>query len=106
MSPKADAKIKAVFAAWLIVISNSFSFRAQSLERLDRLFCKYLYKGRNPFTSKHVKQTPHEPNLMWASNQYLIVFQVRDRTSDYAHGRGGLRVRKIKSMYAIRCLNV
>ena len=51
----------------------------QSLEVLDRLFCKYLYKGRNPFTSKHVKQTPHEPNLMWASNQYLIVFQVRKR---------------------------
>ena len=53
------------------------SYDLQSLERLDRLFCKYLYKGRNPFTSKHVKQTPHEPNLMWASNQYLIVFQVR-----------------------------
>ena len=53
------------------------SYGLQSLERLDRLFCKYLYKGRNPFTSKHVKQTPHEPNLMWASNQYLIVFQVR-----------------------------
>jgi len=49
----------------------------QSLDRLDTLFCKYLYKGRNPFTSKHVKQTPHEPNLMWASNQYLIVFQGR-----------------------------
>jgi hypothetical protein len=48
----------------------------QSLDRLDHLFCKYIYKGINSFGSRHVKQTPHEPNLMWASNQYLIVFQV------------------------------
>jgi len=49
----------------------------QSLERLDHLFVKYIYKGKNPFASRHVKQTPHEPNLMWASNQYLIVFKGR-----------------------------
>ena len=48
----------------------------QTIERLDGHFVKYLYKGPNPFGSKHVKQTPHEPNLMWSSNQFYIVFQV------------------------------
>lgn len=48
----------------------------QSLERLDALFCKYVYKGLNPFASQHVKQTPHEADLMWASNMYLIVIKV------------------------------
>ena len=49
----------------------------QTLDRLDSLFVKYLYKGVNPFMSKHVKQTPHDANLMWSSNQYLVVFKVR-----------------------------
>jgi hypothetical protein len=48
----------------------------QTLDRLDYLFCKYLYKGLNPFASHHVKQTPHDADLMWASNMYLIVFKV------------------------------
>lgn len=48
----------------------------QSLERLDALFCKYLYKGLNSFASHHVKQTPHDADLMWASNMYLIIFKV------------------------------
>ena len=48
----------------------------QTLERLDALFCKYLYKGLNPFGSHHVKQTPHDADLMWSSNMYLIVFKV------------------------------
>jgi len=48
-----------------------------TLERLDSLFVKFIYKGINPFASCHVKQTPHDPNLVWASNQYLIVFQGR-----------------------------
>ena len=47
-----------------------------SLIRLDALFCRYLYKGINTFASNHVKQTPHDADLMWASNMYLIVFQV------------------------------
>lgn len=49
---------------------------SQSLKQLDRLFCKYLFKGKNAFGSKHVKQTPHDPDLMWSSNQYIIVFKV------------------------------
>lgn len=49
----------------------------QTLERLDHLFVKYVFKGKNPFASKHVKQTPHDPNIFWASNQYLIVFKGR-----------------------------
>lgn len=48
-----------------------------SLERLDSMFAKYLYKGRNPLGSLHVKQTPHRPDMMWASNSFLIVFQGR-----------------------------
>lgn len=48
----------------------------QTLERLDHLFCKYVFKGPNPFASKHVKQTPHVADLMWASNKYLIIFKV------------------------------
>lgn len=49
----------------------------QSLERLDALFCKYLYKGVNPFASHHVKQTQHNADMMWASNSYLIIFKGR-----------------------------
>ena len=49
----------------------------QSLYRLDGLFCKYVYKGINPFASKHVKQTQHDADLMWASNQYIIIFKGR-----------------------------
>ena len=49
---------------------------SQTLGRLDHLFCKYLYKGKNPFASRHVKQTPHDPELMWASNMYIIVIKV------------------------------
>ena len=51
----------------------------QSLAQLDALFCKYLYKGLNPFASNHVKQTPHNADLMWASNMYLIIFKVSTR---------------------------
>jgi len=48
-----------------------------SLVRLDGMFAKYLFKGKNSLGSTHVKQTPHNPNMMWASNTYLIVFQGR-----------------------------
>lgn len=46
------------------------------MEKLDSHFVKYIYKGTNPFGSKHVKQTPHEPNVMWSSNKYYIIFKV------------------------------
>ncbi len=49
---------------------------SMSLERLDGLFAKYIFKGRNPFSSRHVKQTPHDPDLTWSSNQYLVIFKV------------------------------
>jgi len=49
----------------------------QALERLDYVFAKYIFKGPNPWVSGHVKQTPHDPNMIWASNQYLIVFKGR-----------------------------
>ena len=66
-----DKNIKTVFT-----VLNEEEY-VQSLERLDNLFCKYLFKGKNPFASRHVKQTPHDPELMWASNQYIIVIKVR-----------------------------
>ena len=48
----------------------------QTLERLDELFVKYVFKGLNPFASKHIKQTPHMADLFWSSNMYLIIFKV------------------------------
>jgi len=66
-----DENIKVAFTAF-----NEEHFK-QALERLDYVFAKYVYKGLNPWVSGHVKQTPHDPNMIWASNQYLIVFQGR-----------------------------
>lgn len=66
-----DKEIKTVFT-----VLNEEEY-VQSLERLDSLFVKYLYKGLNPFASRHVKQTPHDADLMWASNMYLIIFKGR-----------------------------
>ena len=47
-----------------------------TLQALDALFCKYVYKGKNAFASHHVKQTIHDADLMWASNMYVIIFKV------------------------------
>jgi len=47
------------------------------LEKLDPLYAKYIYRGPNDWVSGHVKQTPHDPNMVWASNQFLVVFQGR-----------------------------
>ena len=69
-----DQNIKTIFT-----VLNEEEY-TQSLERLDNLFCKYLYKGKNPFASRHVKQTPHDPELMWASNQYIIVIKVKNHS--------------------------
>ena len=66
-----DKEIVTVFT-----VLNEEEFQ-MSLERLDALFCRYLHKGKNPFASHHVKQTPHDADLMWASNMYLIIFKVR-----------------------------
>jgi len=66
-----DENIKTAFTAF-----NEEHFK-QAVDRLDYVFAKYIYKGLNPWVSGHVKQTPHDPNMIWASNQYLIVFQGR-----------------------------
>ena len=76
-----DQNIKTIFT-----VLNEEEY-TQSLERLDHLFCKYLYKGKNPFASRHVKQTPHDPELMWASNQYLIVIKVKTNKLDFHSGK-------------------
>ena len=47
------------------------------INSLSLSFLRYLYKGKNSLGSTHVKQTPHNPDMMWASNTYLIVFQGR-----------------------------
>ena len=47
------------------------------ISSLPLYFPRYLFKGKNSLGSTHVKQTPHNPNMMWASNTYLIVFQGR-----------------------------
>ncbi|XP_023327013.1 putative protein MSS51 homolog, mitochondrial [Eurytemora carolleeae] len=48
-----------------------------SLLRFDDLFVKYISKESNLFGSQHLKQTPHNPELMWASNMYSVAFQGR-----------------------------
>jgi len=66
-----DENIKTVFTCF-----NVEQFK-QAQERLDYVFAKYIYKGPNEWVSGNVKQTPHDPNMVWASNQYIIVFQGR-----------------------------
>ena len=46
------------------------------------------FQGVNPWVSGHVKQTPHDPNMIWASNQYLIVFKVKKNTKYKIHDMG------------------
>jgi len=55
---------------------NKEEFNA-SIKCLDKMYARYKYKGPNPFASEHVKQTPHNPDISWTSNRYLIVFQGR-----------------------------
>eukprot|EP00088_Acartia_fossae_P002490 TRINITY_DN11005_c0_g1_i1.p1 TRINITY_DN11005_c0_g1~~TRINITY_DN11005_c0_g1_i1.p1 ORF type:complete len:399 (-),score=115.65 TRINITY_DN11005_c0_g1_i1:427-1623(-) len=66
-----DENIKTCFTCF-----NKEQFK-QAIERLDYVFAKYVYKGSNPWVSGNVKQTPHDPNMVWSSNQYIIVFQGR-----------------------------
>ncbi len=54
---------------------NEAEFRL-SVDRLDGLFARYSVKGRNPFASRHVKQTGHDPDLTGAANQFMVVFKV------------------------------
>ena len=65
-----DENIKVVFTCF-----NKDHYE-ESLDRLDYVFVKYIYKGPNPWVSQHTKQSPMDPNMIWASNTYLVVFQV------------------------------
>jgi len=60
----------------VFTVFNKEEFHA-SVRRLDGMYCRYKYKGPNQFASDHVKQTPHDPDVSWTSNRYLIVFQGR-----------------------------
>jgi len=66
-----DENIKTCFTCF-----NKEQFK-QALERLDYVFAKYIFKGPNPWQSMNVKQTPHDHNMVWSSNQFIIVFQGR-----------------------------
>merc|ERR1711899_464384 len=66
-----DENIKVVFTCF-----NKDHYE-ESLDRLDYVFVKYIYKGPNPWVSQHTKQSPMDPNMIWASNQYMVVFQGR-----------------------------
>ena len=65
---------KGIKTAFTVLSKEEF---VQTIEKLDRHFVKYIYKGPNSFASRHVKQTPHDPNLMWSSNMFTIVFKVQ-----------------------------
>jgi len=66
-----DENIKVVFTCF-----NKDHYD-EMLDRLDYVFVKYIYKGPNPWVSGHTKQSPMDPNMIWASNTYLVVFQGR-----------------------------
>jgi hypothetical protein len=48
-----------------------------SLHFLRNINFQHHVQGLNPFSSQHVKQTPHDASLVWASNHYMVVFQGR-----------------------------
>lgn len=58
---------------------NKEEFNA-SVKCLEKMYARFKFKGLNPFASEHVKQTPHDPDISWTSNRYLIVFQGRCST--------------------------
>merc|ERR1711913_82944 len=60
----------------IFTVFNKEEFRA-SVKRLDGMYARYKYKGPNQLASDHVKQTPHDPDVSWTSNRFLIVFQGR-----------------------------
>merc|ERR1712079_570887 len=60
----------------IFTVFNKEEFRA-SVKRLDGMYARYKFKGPNQFASDHVKQTPHDPDVSWTSNRFLIVFQGR-----------------------------
>ena len=60
----------------VFTVFNKEEFNA-TIKALDRMYARYKFKGPNPFASEHVKQTPHDPDISWTSNRYLIVFQGR-----------------------------
>jgi len=66
-----DENIKTCFTCF-----NKEQYK-QAIERLDYVFAKYVFKGPNPWVSGNIKQTPHDQDMVWSSNQYIIVFQGR-----------------------------
>ncbi|KAK7076531.1 hypothetical protein SK128_000861 [Halocaridina rubra] len=43
-----------------------------TLQKLEGLKLNIVHKQLNPFRSLHVKQTPYEPDHVWAANSYAI----------------------------------
>ncbi|KAK4312113.1 hypothetical protein Pmani_016406 [Petrolisthes manimaculis] len=44
----------------------------QTLQKLSPLGLDIVHKGVNPLGSLHAKQTPYEPDHVWANNSYVI----------------------------------
>ncbi|CAL4074306.1 unnamed protein product, partial [Meganyctiphanes norvegica] len=51
---------------------NRYEFEDIIEEKLDDMFQNIVFKGKNPLGSCHSKQTPHEPDHVWAANCFLV----------------------------------
>ncbi|XP_027215013.2 putative protein MSS51 homolog, mitochondrial [Penaeus vannamei] len=50
----------------------------ETLEKLEPLRCNFVHKDLNPLRSLLAKQTPYEPDHVWASNSYVIAIDNSD----------------------------
>ncbi|CAL4088368.1 unnamed protein product, partial [Meganyctiphanes norvegica] len=51
---------------------SRYEFEETMELKMDEMYQNVTYKGENPLGSQHTKQTPHEPDHVWASNSFLI----------------------------------
>lgn len=48
-----------------------------TFQKLSPLGLNIISKGKNPLGSLHSKQTPYEPDHIWAANSYFIAIDNR-----------------------------
>ncbi|KAG0721492.1 putative protein MSS51, mitochondrial [Chionoecetes opilio] len=60
----------------------------ETVEKLAPLGFNMIRQGKNTLGSLHIKQTPYEPDHVWAANSFLIA--IDNRTSDGQEGSGVL----------------
>jgi len=51
---------------------SRYEFEETMELKMDEMYQNVVFKGENPLGSQHTKQTPHEPDHVWASNSFLI----------------------------------